>query len=181
MSNESQPFLILQGMQQQAEAAGHVLPELATVDEGWSGLAFIAGGIHLATELTAISDVVDCGAITPVPRSQEWMRGITNIRGALYSVLDLALFFDKPKTTLDSERKFMVINDAELGCAILIERVLGLRRFDDGAEHKDISQVDDSVSSFIDRVYLQDDELWGVLDMAKLKASNKFTEVEAYN
>ncbi|MDZ7842330.1 MAG: chemotaxis protein CheW [Gammaproteobacteria bacterium] len=180
-ADQRQPFDVLQRMQQQAAAAGYVLPELKQTEERWHGLAFAVGPQRLTAELTAFTDIVDCGAITPVPRTRAWVRGITNVRGTLYSVADLAQFLGYPRVNTDTEGKLLVINDGELGCALLVNSVLGMRRFDHENEYQDAAVMDRSVQPFVSHAYLQDEQLWGVLDNDKLKASDKFRDVEVEN
>lgn len=180
-ADQQQPFEVLQRMQQQAAAAGYVLPELDQTEERWHGLGFAVGSLHLAAGLTAFTDIVGCGAVTPVPRTRGWVRGITNVRGSLYSVVDFAQFLGYPRINTDTEGKLLVINDSELGCALLVSSVLGMRRFDQENEHQDAEVMDRLVQPYLSHAYLQDGQLWGVLDADKLKASEEFRNVEADN
>ncbi|HSH40956.1 MAG TPA: chemotaxis protein CheW [Arenicellales bacterium] len=182
MSEEQQqPFDILQRMQQQAAAAGYVLPELTQTEERWHGLAFAVGSLRLTSELTAFTDIVECGAVTPVPLTRGWVRGVTNVRGSLLSVVDFAQFLGHPRINMDTEGKLLVINDGELGCALLVNSVLGMRRFDQENEYRDATVMDRTVQPFVRHAYLQDGQLWGVLDTDKLKASDEFRNVAADN
>lgn len=168
-------------MQQQAAAAGYTLPEMSVSEERWHGLAFGVGRVRLAAELTAFTDIVDCGAVTPVPRTRAWIRGLTNVRGSLYSVVDFSQFLGFPRINMDTEGKLLVVNDPELGCALLANMVFGLRHFNHDAEYRDAGVMDRSVQPFVRHAYLQDDELWGVLDVDKLKRSDSFRNVEVEN
>lgn len=168
-------------MQQQAAAAGYTLPEVSAAEERWHGLAFGAGKVRLVAELTAFTDIVDCGAVTPVPLTRSWIRGLTNVRGSLYSVVDLPQFLGFPRVNMDTEGKLLVINDPELGCALLTSTVHGLRHFNHDEEYQDAEVMDQAVQPFLRHAYLQDDELWGVLDMDKLKWSEGFRRVEMDN
>lgn len=180
-TNQQQPFEVLQRMQQQAAAAGYVLPELTQTEERWHGLAFAVGELRLTAELTAFTDIVDCGAITPVPRTRGWVRGLTNVRGTLYSVVDFAQFLGYPRINTDTEGKLLVINDNELGCALLVNSVLGMRRFDQEKEYRDAEVMDSPVRPFVSHAYMQDEQLWGVLDTSRLTASDEFRSVEIDN
>lgn len=179
MNSGRQPFELLQRMQQQAAAAGYVLPELVETEERWHGLAFGVGGMRLVAELTTFTDIVDYGAVTPVPLTRNWVRGLTNVRGSLCSVVDFAQFLGAARINSETEGKLLVINDGELGCALLVNTVLGLRRFDHENEYRDADVMDRSVQPFLRHAYMQGDGLWGVLDMEKLTRSDKFRGVEA--
>lgn len=180
-TDQQQPFEVLQRMQQQAAAAGYVLPELTQTEERWHGLAFAVGELRLTAELTAFTDIVDCGAITPVPRTRGWVRGLTNVRGTLYSVVDFAQFLGYPRINTDTEGKLLVINDSELGCALLVNSVLGMRRFDQEKEYRDAEVMDSPVRPFVSHAYMQDEQRWGVLDTSRLTASDEFRSVEIEN
>lgn len=179
MSETGQPFELLQRMQQRAVESGHTLPEPAEVEERWQGLAFSAGGLALTAELTAFTDVVECGALTAVPRTRDWLRGVTNVRGSLFSVVDLSRMLGFARVNLDTEGKLLVVNDRELGCALLVNTIHGLRRFDHDNEYREAAAVDRAVQPFVRHAYLQDGEPWGVLDMDKLKSSAVFRSVES--
>lgn len=180
-TRQQQPFEVLQRMQQQAAAAGYELPELTQTEERWHGLGFAVGDLRLTAGLTTFTDIVDCGAVTPVPRTRSWLRGITNVRGSLYSVVDFAQFLGYPAINTDTGGKLLVINDSELGCALLVNSVLGMRRFDHDNEYQDAEVLHRSVQPFVRHAYLQDEQLWGVLDTDKLKASDQFRNVEVEN
>lgn len=180
-SDPQQPFEVLQRMQQQAAAAGYVLPELTQTEERWHGLGFVVGGVHLTAELTAFTDIVDCGVLTPVPLTRPWVRGITNVRGSLISVVDFAQFLGYPRINTDTEGRLLVINDSDLGCALLVNSVPGMRRFDHENERRDAELMDRPVQPFVRHAYLQDGQLWGVLDTGKLTASEEFRSVEVEN
>jgi len=178
MSTEAQPFELLQRMQQQAAAAGYTLPELSQGEERWSGLAFGVGDLRLVTELTAFTDIVECGSMAPVPLTQPWVRGITNVRGSLYSVVDLSQFLGFARINMENEGKLLVVNDPDLGCALLANRIYGLRHFDQENEYRDAEVMDRVAQPFVRHAYQQENELWGVFDIDKLKASEKFQDVE---
>jgi twitching motility protein PilI len=177
-TDQHKPFDVLQRMQQQAAAAGYVLPELTQTEERRHGLGFVVGELRLAADLTAFTDIVDCGAITPVPRTRTWVRGITNVRGSLHSVVDFAQFLGYPRINTDTEGKLLVINDSDLGCALLVNSVLGMRRFDHDNEYQDAEVMSASIQPYVRHAYLQDNQLWGMLDTDKLQASDKFRNVE---
>lgn len=178
VSADPRPFELLQRMQQQAAAAGYALPEMSQVEERWHGLGFGVGNVRLVAGLTDFTDIIDCGPVTPVPRTRNWIQGVTNVRGSLYSVVDLAQFLGFPPINVETEGKLLVINDLELGCALLVNTIFGLRHFDEKNEYQHAEVMDRSVQSFVRHAYLQDDELWGVLDVERLKSSDRFRDVE---
>jgi purine-binding chemotaxis protein CheW len=83
-----------------------------------------------------VREVEEIGAITPVPATPAWLRGVMNLRGTIVPVIDLAHFLDlSPSpgaggealicTTGDSARD----NDDDLLVALAVEGVSNIRSF----------------------------------------------------
>ena len=101
--------------------------------EGGRELGVMIGGRLCLLDLTQISEIVPLQAATPVPLTQDWYLGLTNIRGNLTGVIDLAR--DRQYGSGDaapSERRLISCAPGlGFNCALLVERVLGLRKLAD--------------------------------------------------
>ena len=90
-------------------------------------------GVQVSGELWLIrledaAEVVAPGAVTPVPLTRPWFRGLTNIRGNLYSVIDLSAFLGGRPTASSADTRLVMINDRyHMSAGLLVERMLGLR------------------------------------------------------
>ena len=79
-------------------------------------------------DLREAGEVIPVPAITPVPLMRPWFRGLANIRGNLYSVVDFPAFLQrKPVPPGDQARLLLFSERFRLGAALLIDRSLGLR------------------------------------------------------
>jgi twitching motility protein PilI len=79
-------------------------------------------------ELTDAGEVIPVPAIAPVPLTRPWFRGLTNIRGNLYSVVDFSAFLGgRPAATGAEARLILVGEKLRTGAALLVDRSLGLR------------------------------------------------------
>ena len=93
-------------------------------------------GVQVGSE-TWLIDLVEAGevipvpAITHVPLTRPWFRGVANVRGNLYSVVDFAAFVGVGSVEL-SERSRLVLLGERLrsAAALLVDRSLGLRNPD---------------------------------------------------
>ena len=171
------PLEELLRLQRQSLGKGRVVPAAEDLEARAGGLGFAVGGLMLACELNSVSDIVDCGAMTPVPRTRTWMRGITNVRGRLYSICDLGMFLGIAPPVPEAEGKLLVLSDAELGVALLVPRVYGLRYFDEETERQAADGLDGPVRPLAKAAYLQDGQLWGVLDVERLAGMPRFRAV----
>jgi purine-binding chemotaxis protein CheW len=61
-------------------------------------LTFKLGNEVFATDVAKVREVLDLTAITAIPRTPPFMRGVINLRGSVVPVVDLRLCFDMSKT-----------------------------------------------------------------------------------
>ncbi|NCN97224.1 MAG: chemotaxis protein CheW [Rhodoferax sp.] len=81
-------------------------------------------------------EIFPVAATTAMPYSQPWMLGVVNLRGGLYSVVDLAGFINSAQTAARSEQawaqaRLVTFNpELEINCALVVDALVGLRRQD---------------------------------------------------
>lgn len=167
---------ILWRMQQEAVAGAREGSE--TEKPRWGGLAFGIGELRLVTELTGVNDVLDCPVVTPLPGTQPWLRGVCNVRGNLYSVVDLGVYLNVALPLAAKEGRLLVVSNSELGCCLLVSKIFGLRYFIEEQQSQDIAVLDRAIQPYVTQAFLQDDELWGVLDLNLLLADERFLNIE---
>lgn len=95
-------------------------------------LAVNAGPENWLVDLTDAGEIIAAPQLTGVPLTHHWFRGLANVRGNLYSVVDLAAFCGEGTTTLNSDSRMMLIGTRHgLNTALLVSRALGLRNPED--------------------------------------------------
>jgi len=95
-------------------------------------LAVVAGSENWLIDLTDAGEIIAINALTEVPLTRNWFRGLANVRGNLYSVVDLASFCGESLSPLSNESRMMLIGTRHgLNTALLVNRALGLRNPDD--------------------------------------------------
>lgn len=93
-----------------------------------SKLGLQAGDEAWLVDLADAGEVVPVPAITPVPLTRPWFRGVANIRGNLYSVVDFPAFLGgRPVVPGDQSRLLLLGERFRMGAALLVDRSLGLR------------------------------------------------------
>jgi twitching motility protein PilI len=96
-------------------------------------LGLLAGAEHWLIRLDEAQEVMPVGALTPVPFTKAWFRGLANVRGKLYSVVDLAAFAVNPNAPLQrvpmtaDARLILIADRYHVSAALMVERMLGLR------------------------------------------------------
>src|SRR5215510_1790721 len=104
------------------------LNEAAAAEAPSARLGVQVGGELWLVRLEEAGEVIPVPPIAPVPLTRPWFRGLANIRGNLYSVVDLSGFQggDPTPQTPDS-RLLLVAERYNTSAALLVSRMLGLR------------------------------------------------------
>jgi twitching motility protein PilI len=93
-----------------------------------SRLGFQVGGENWFVALHQVSEVVPVPATVTVPLTQPWFRGVANVRGNLYSLVDFSAFQGGEPIAPGMERRVILVSDRLVGGAgLLVSRMLGLR------------------------------------------------------
>jgi twitching motility protein PilI len=150
-------------------------------------LGLMIGEQRWLVDLSEAGEIVPVpDTIAPVPLTRDWLLGLVNLRGALYTVVDLQRFAHLGSTAAGKESRLLALaGKLNFNAAILVTRMLGLRnvasmRVDEGGD------AAAGVASFgpqgrpdwIGRTLVDaDGHRWMELDLAKLAAGSAFLMV----
>ncbi|MDH3688215.1 MAG: chemotaxis protein CheW [Gammaproteobacteria bacterium] len=158
-------------------ASEHEPPKGVEEDATWRGLGFEVANTRLVLPLTQVGELVACGHVTPVPLTNSWIRGIANVRGRLFTVVDLSAFLGKPALQLTQSRRVIVINAEGFQSALLVDNVLGLKHFDQEQQSTDGSDLDDALRPYVDYEFIDNDSRWAMFNVDRLVQDEKFRRV----
>jgi twitching motility protein PilI len=93
-----------------------------------SKLGFQVGADNWFVALHQVNEVIPVPQTVAVPLTHSWFRGVANVRGNLYSMVDFAAFQGAEAISPGVERRVILISDRLVGGAgLLVSRMLGLR------------------------------------------------------
>ena len=173
------PLALLRKMQQDSIDNAPGLPQEVQAAVLWSGVGFRLADLQLVAPLDQVLEILPCPAMTWVPMTKSWVKGVANVRGNLITIVDLAEYFGKPPVFVDDDVRLLIINIPGLTTGLLVKEVLGLRHFDEDVERQELPAIDDPVMTHVNGAFLRDNVLWGVFDMKSLAESPSFTHVAA--
>ena len=135
------------------------------------------GGRLCLLDLTQISEIVPLQPVTPVPLARDWYLGLVNIRGNLTGVIDMARYQDQAAgETPPAERRLITFAPAlGFNCALLAERVLGLRKLSD----MEAAEASSDGAPLWRNQQFRDGEgqAWIRIDLAQLVRESRFSQV----
>jgi twitching motility protein PilI len=93
-----------------------------------SKLGVQVGEQNWLIDLAEAGEVMPVPPITPVPLTRPWFRGVANVRGNLYSVVDFAEFLGTGVSRGGEQARLVLLGERfRSAAALLVERSLGLR------------------------------------------------------
>ena len=72
-------------------------------------LTFFLAGEEYAITILQVTDIIECGAVTRVPGTPPWIRGVHNLRGTVVPVIDLAIKFGLPATEITRRTCIVIV------------------------------------------------------------------------
>ena len=142
-----------------------------------SKLGFQVGADNWFVALHQVNEVIPVPAAVPVPLTHSWFRGVANIRGNLYSMVDFSAYQGGEAIAPGMERRVILISDKLVGGAgLLVSRMLGLRN----PEQFSAAPRPADASPWVGGVFSDaGGSRWLELDLPALVREQRFLEVGA--
>ena len=142
-----------------------------------SKLGFQVGADNWFVALHQVSEVIPVPATVGVPLTHSWFRGVANVRGNLYGILDFAAFQGADAIAPGMERRVILVSDRIVaGSGLLVSRMLGLRN----PEQFNAASRPANAPAWVAAAYSDaGGTRWLELDLPALAREQRFLEVGA--
>src|SRR5438105_730245 len=153
------------------------LQEARTQERGKSWLAVECSSRGFLFPLKEAGEIFAMAPVVSVPHSHPWFLGVSNLRGHLHGIVDLAGFLGVKLTeALREQSRLVAFNAAfDINCALLVDRLAGLR-----SEGQLTSEKDDGTSRppFVGARYRDEGgRVWQELNLAALAGDEAFLRI----
>jgi twitching motility protein PilI len=150
-----------------------------TQQTGKSWLAVECGGRGFLFPLREAGEIFPMASVQAVPHAQSWFLGVANLRGHLHGVVDLARFLGVEGSDTGREQARLVgfNQQCNINCALLVERLSGLR-----SEDQLTAEKDDALArpAFVGARYRDAaGRLWQELNLLELAGNESFLKIAA--
>jgi twitching motility protein PilI len=140
----------------------------------WRALSIQAGNLPIVIPIDTISELAVCENITPIPLTHPWVRGLTNLRGQLYTVIDLSVLLGGAETRLSRDARIVVLSDGGLGSCLLVNDVAGLKVFQKDQSTHPVSDAPSGSEDLFRASIHADEREWAILDIDNLIQDERF-------
>ena len=172
-SEGSRAYALLKSIESQVREHAAPLPIEIQVREDWVGIGFRIGDHRLLAPLGEVVEILTHPAMSSVPGTRKWVRGIANVRGNLLPIMDLRGYLEGRATVPSRRSRILVIDHEGVYSGLVVDEVLGLRHF---LPEERVRRVDltESYQPYLDGGFSAGGETWGVFSLRRLAETPQF-------
>lgn len=179
-SLRDKPYDLLVALDRRGQDASGVKGEVPDVEREWVGVAWrMAGEAYLVAREETREVLPYPAQLTRVPGAKSWVRGLANLRGALLPVIDLRQFLGSGVTPMTRNTRLLVVNHRDVPAGLVVDEVLGFRRFVDGEFSGDAPPTIVRCERFVAGAFRRGAEAWPVLSLRLLVENPGFLDAAA--
>ncbi|TVZ37235.1 twitching motility protein PilI [Alteromonadaceae bacterium 2753L.S.0a.02] len=169
-------FQALASLAQRSRSSAAGLPARQDAAPRWSGIGFSLLGHNFVAPMSHVSELMELPAATRLPGVQTWVIGLSNVRGRLLPLFDLALFFGGAMTSPKKHQRVLVLETDTLYSGIVVDRAFGMQHFTSDSYGECQQTLPDTLTGFVEGAYNDmHGAAWPVFSMAKLASDSRFT------
>jgi purine-binding chemotaxis protein CheW len=91
-------------------------------------LGFMLSDEQYALDILEVKEIVRLHAITPVPRSPDWLKGIVTLRGVIVPIFDLRSRLGLAQIEYGPETRIVVVYRGEELAGLIVDRITQVMR-----------------------------------------------------
>jgi len=172
------PFELLAALEKRGRAATAAPGE--QVAREWVGVALrMAGELYLVAREETREVLSVPTQMTRVPAAKPWIRGIANVHGTLLPIIDLRQYLGSGQTPQTRNTRVVVVNHREVPAGLLVDEVLGFRRFAEGEFSGAAPPTIVRCEQYLAGAFRRGQEQWPVLSLRLLVENPGFLDAAA--
>lgn len=121
-------------------------------------------GIHIAM----VESIIKVQAITQLPQTPAYVKGVTNLRGTVLPVVDLRIRFGLEAQTETRQTRIIIVTMGSIKVGIMVDGVSEVLRITDESVEPLPSMVNSVNSEFLKGIVRLEDRLIILLDVQKV-------------
>ncbi|MBT4837214.1 MAG: chemotaxis protein CheW [Methylococcales bacterium] len=171
------PLKLLREIELRSRRFAVGLPQQEEMLKKWSGIGFSVDNYQLVAPLGDVSEILEYPTLSIVPGVKNWVKGVSNVRGNLLTIIDLQGYICGENTKINRRSRVLVIEKNSIQVGLLVSKMFGMKRFFDDYDEQLTSKYDGIVGDCVVGEIEVEDDLWGVFSMGELAQQNEFMQV----
>lgn len=135
-------------------------------------IAFLIGEQVYGVEITTVREIRAWNGATPLPNTQEFVRGVINLRGTIVPIFDLRARFGDGITSTTKNHVVVVMSVGDKWVGILVDAVSDILSVSKGDVHA-VPEGDNLDSELLNGIVTHDNKMVGLIDLDAIVAGTK--------
>lgn len=170
------PFALLVEIAQKSRTNANDLPQKSEAVTYWRGVGFMLAGQKFVAPMGEVDEILQPPRVTKVPGVRNWMLGVSNIRGRLVPILDLAGLLSVPSKASWKARRVLVVGQGDHQHGLLVDAVLGMQQFPTQDMKSQVS-IEENYAPYICGGFERDGVGWPIFSFEELTQADEFLQV----
>lgn len=178
MAESITPYQLLASIASRSLQVAAGLPAQEEVQSYWSGIAFTLAGSNYVAPMDEVYEILSVQGFTRLPGVKPWMFGVSNVRGRLVPIIDMAMFLGERSQQSYRNKRILIIENEEFLYGLVVDSVEGMQHFPmDSYSEQSPPEVSAQILPFVQGHYTRDNRVWAVFSMHELVTSSEFMQV----
>ncbi len=135
-------------------------------------IAFMIGEQVYGVEITTVREIRAWNGATSLPNTQEYVRGVINLRGTIVPIFDLRARFGDGITSTTKNHVVVVMSVGEKWVGVLVDAVSDILTISKKDVHK-VPEGDSMDSELLNGIVTHDNKMVGLIDLEAIVGSEK--------
>ncbi len=132
-------------------------------------IAFSLADIHYAIPVNRVLEIGTLPKVTTIPKTPSWLLGVTNLRGDIFSVVDLRTFLGLGQINSITSRMILVRAEAEdLFTILIVDKINGLISIVLEQIKEPTAPIQNKLASYLTGFYTDKEQSLALFDIDKL-------------
>lgn len=151
-----------------------------TVNPGVKHVLFVLNETQYAVPMENVLELQRLPRITPLPSVPAWLRGVTNLRGEVLSIVDLRSLLGLPVAETHVSQRLVVVHSMleEIATGWIVDHVIGMRRLMTDDMLPASTLTTGASARFVSGLVEYDGQLIAVLDVNRILSSPEMRQFE---
>ena len=154
-----------------------VIGSSPTETRSWRGFTFSVDRWNFVFPFSGGFEILTDREIQPIPWTVRWVRGITNVRGEVHTVVDFADFLGLEAVASPRSATLFLLPDENLKSAIMLASRVNLRAFPEFMERVEHPDYPALIKNAVSVTLADEERQWVVLDAGKLCKMPEFVSI----
>jgi len=146
-------------------------------------VTFKSGNEYFGIKIEYVNEIIVCQEITEIPETEEYIKGLINLRGKIIPVIDVRIRFKQEPFEYNDRTCIIVLNVKELVVGLIVEKIAEVVEITEGniLPNPKIGKADRSQNKYVYGIGKVGDEVKLLLDPERLLNDEDTALIEQVN